>query len=97
VIGIVRKIRSLHVSIKFTLTIGIVVVVTVAGVIGFSIVRERQFYREEMENHALLLLDTLEVSISDSLYYLNVDFISDLMETLADDEILSSGRVFNPT
>jgi len=62
---------------------------------GLTIQRERQNFRAELEQQAALLLDTLAASGADSLYFLDADFLGDLMLDLGLFEVLVYGRFYD--
>jgi methyl-accepting chemotaxis protein len=68
-------------------------------VISISILtidREQRSFRKELQQQAELLLVTLRVAISDSLYQFDTDALSDMMEALGQDrEILAFGRIYD--
>jgi len=81
--------------IKLTIIIALTVIITITSVTHLYIIREQKAFRIELQQQAGLLLDTLEAALSDSLYKLDANFMSDLMEVLGEDrQILTSGSVY---
>jgi two-component system, NtrC family, sensor kinase len=61
-----------------------------------AIHREQATFRTELQQQASLLLDTLEITLRDPLYHLDVDFISDLVIALNNQKnLLTSGKVYD--
>ncbi|NEO97582.1 MAG: HAMP domain-containing protein [Symploca sp. SIO2E9] len=79
---------------KLTITMTGLVILAVASVTLLSLRREQQTFKQELEHQAEILLNTLVVTVSDPLYFLNIDFIEELMAGLSEDEILVSGRIY---
>lgn len=81
---------------KLTLTMITLILLVVAAITLLSIRREQQTFRTELQQQADLLLDTLEAATINALYFQDVDFLSDIMESLGEDqEILMSGRIYD--
>ena len=86
--------RSL--SLKLTLLITSLVVTAVGTATMLSIQREQRSFRTELQQQATLLLDTLEIILRDSLYYLEVDLLTDFMGALGQHpELLTSGYIYD--
>ena len=86
--------RSL--SLKLTLLIASLVVTAVGIATGLSIQREQRSFRAELQQQATLLLDTIEISLRDSFYYLDVDLLTDFMGALGQHpELLTSGYLYD--
>ena len=71
-------------ALKLTATITFIVVFVVTVVTFITIRREQQNFQAELEQQAELLLDTLSASTADSLYFLDADFLNDMMINLGD-------------
>ncbi|MDJ0705995.1 MAG: ATP-binding protein [Leptolyngbyaceae cyanobacterium MO_188.B28] len=86
--------RSL--SLKLTLLMTGLVVTAVGIATGLSIHREQRSFRAELEQQAALLLDTIEINLRDSFYFLDVDLLTDFMGTLGEHpELLTSGYLYD--
>ena len=86
--------RSLF--LKLTILITSLVVTAVGGGTVLSIQREQRSFRAELQQQATLLLDTLEITLRDSFYYLEVDWLTDFMGTLGQHpELLTSGYLYD--
>ncbi|MGB3514708.1 MAG: ATP-binding protein [Microcoleaceae cyanobacterium] len=70
------------------------VVMVVAGVTLLSINRQQQNFRSELKKQAEILLDALSITVRDSLYKLDADFMEEIMEQLGEDEVLAAGRIY---
>ncbi|MDJ0555563.1 MAG: ATP-binding protein [Microcoleaceae cyanobacterium MO_207.B10] len=70
------------------------VVMVVACVTGLSLYRQQQNFRTELETQAEILLDALSVTVRDSLYRIDADFMEEIMEQLGEDEVLAAGRIY---
>lgn len=68
---------------------------TVASLTLLALHRQQQTYRTEIEHQAQLMLDTLETVAGDSLYYLDVKRLSDLMQQLGREGVIVSGSVYD--
>ncbi|MEQ9670169.1 ATP-binding protein [Coleofasciculus sp. G2-EDA-02] len=80
---------------KITLAMTTLVIVAVASVTMLSLRRQQETFRDELEQQADLLLDTLVVTTRDSLYFLDVSFMKELMEELGEDQILVAGQIYD--
>jgi len=86
--------RKGSLATKLTLTMTSLVIVAVASVTWLSLHREQQTFRKELEQQAQILLDTVAVTTSDSLYLLDADFMEEIMEQLGTDKVLVAGRIY---
>lgn len=94
--GIQFKWRDWPLVVKLTVVMTSVVVLSVAAVTLLAIHREQGTFRSEYQAQSELLLDALEIAIGDALYFLDLDFLYDMMKALGrDQEIVVSGRVYN--
>ncbi|MCB8942963.1 MAG: HAMP domain-containing protein [Ardenticatenaceae bacterium] len=82
-------------ALKLTVTITGIVVLLVLLVTAISTQRERHNFQAELEQQALLLLDTIAASTVDSLYFLDGDFMVDLMRDIGRAEVLTFGRIYD--
>ncbi|MBE2201933.1 MAG: HAMP domain-containing protein [Anaerolinea sp.] len=82
-------------ALKLMLTITVIVVLAVTIVTLLAIRRERGTFQEELEQQAALLLNTIAASSADSLYFLDTDFLSDLMLDLGRFEVMTFGRIYD--
>jgi len=80
---------------KITLAMTTLVIVAVASVTMLSLRRQQETFRDELEHQADLLLDTLVVATQDSLYFLDVSFMKELMEELGKDQVLVAGQIYD--
>jgi len=80
---------------KITLAMTTLVIVAVASVTMLSLRRQQETFRDELEQQADILLDTLVVTTQDSLYFLDVSFMKELMEELGEDKILVAGQIYD--
>ena len=79
---------------KLTLAMTALVTVAVINVTWLSLRREQQNFRQELENQAETLLNTLTVATIDALYFGNVDYIQDIVEQLRSDRVLIAARIY---
>ncbi|NEN88788.1 MAG: PAS domain S-box protein [Okeania sp. SIO3H1] len=79
---------------KLTLAMTGLVVVVVAGVTWLSVHRQQQNFRTELEKQAEILLNTISITVRDSLYRLDADFMEEIMEQLGEDQVLAAGRIY---
>ncbi|MEM8642567.1 MAG: ATP-binding protein [Cyanobacteria bacterium P01_G01_bin.54] len=92
-----RKWLDSQKSLSFKLTW--IITSLVMGIVGsttfFSIQQEQQNFRTELEYQAQVLLDTLEPTLLDSLYRLDVNPLRDSMKQLGEyQELLTFGAVY---
>lgn len=92
---ITRFWRNRPLAFKLTVIISSIIVFLVVIISALTIQRERQNFRAELEQQAALLLDTLAASGADSLYFLDADFLGDLMLNLGMFEVLVYGRFYD--
>ncbi len=88
------RIRQGSLATKLTLAMTSLVVMVVACVTGLSLYRQQQNFRTELETQAEILLDALSVTVRDSLYRIDADFMEEIMEQLGEDEVLAAGRIY---
>jgi GAF domain-containing protein/HAMP domain-containing protein len=88
--------RNWPLAAKLTLSTTILIVLVVAGITWLSIRREQQTFRAELQQQAELLLNTLVNTVSDPLYYLDVDWLSATTAGLGEDRgLVTSGRIYD--
>lgn len=87
--------RRWPLALKLTATTTTIVVLVVIVVTMLAAQRERQAFQAELEQQAALLLDTLSASSADALYFLDADFLSDLMANLGRYEVVTFGRIYD--
>ena len=69
-------------TIKITLSLVIMVMAAIISITLLSIRREQHNFQTELKQRAVMLLNALEIASIDALYYLDTDYLSDLMEAL---------------
>lgn len=91
-----EKFRSRKVSLVKKLTIAMtgLVIMVVASVTWLSLELQQQTFKQELEQQANILLETLSIASADSLDVLDVVFIQKLMEQLGMAQILVSGHIY---
>ncbi len=82
-------------ALRLTTIITIVVILVVVFVSVVTVQRERNNYQSELEQQLTLLLDTLAASSADSLYFLEADYLSDLMRDLGEFQVVTFGRIYD--
>lgn len=87
--------RNWSLALKLTITITFIVVLVVTVVTFITIRRERQNFQAELEQQAELLLNTLSASTADSLYFLDADFLNDMMINMGEYEVVGFGRIYD--
>ncbi len=88
--------RQRPLALKLTLIITLIIVVIVSVITALTVRRERQNFQRELEQQAVLLLNTLSASGADSLYFLEADYLSDVMLDLGQFEVVTHGRYYDP-
>ncbi len=90
------KWRNCPLTCKLSLSMIILVIIAVTTVTLLSTLREQKSYRIELEKQAVLLIDAVTAAISNSLYYLNINEISDVITKLKkNSELLTFVRVYD--
>jgi signal transduction histidine kinase/CheY-like chemotaxis protein len=87
--------KNWSLALKLTSTITLIVVLIVTAITLISIGRERQNFQAELEQQAELLLNTLSASAADSLYFLDGDFLNDMMVDLGEYEVVTFGQIYD--
>ena len=80
---------------KLTLVMTSLVVITIGSATSVSIYRNHRIFRQEMEQQAEVLLNTLIISTTDSLYFGNVELLDDIIDELTFREILLSSYAYS--
>lgn len=83
-------------ALKLTLIITLIIVMVVTVITTLTVYRERQNFQSELEQQADLLLNTLAASGADSLYFLEADYLSDVMRDLGEFQVVTHGRYYDP-
>ncbi|MCP4363388.1 MAG: GAF domain-containing protein [Chloroflexi bacterium] len=91
------KWRSWSLVTKLTLVMVLMIVITVASTTLFSIRREQQSFRTELQQQAGLLLLLESGAVADPLHNLDVASLQELMAELVTEEIVISARVYDET
>ncbi len=83
-------------AVKLAVMLTMAIVVTAVSITLLLVRREQQTFRAELEQQADLLLDALTAAAADSLHFLDLDVLADIMESLGQDQlILVSGRFYD--
>lgn len=82
-------------ALKLTFLITTIVVLVVAIITTLAVRRERQTFGSELEQQAVLLLNTLSASGADSLYLEDADYLADLMRSLGEFDVIMFGRYYD--
>ena len=82
-------------ALRLTLFITAIIVLIVFFVTTLTIRRERESFRLELQQQALLLLQTITASSADFLYTLDADYLSDLMRDLGRADVVLFGRIYD--
>ena len=82
-------------ALRLTLFITAIIVLVLFFVTILTIRRERESFRLELQQQALLLLQTITASSADSLYTLDADYLSDLMRDLGQADVVLFGRIYD--
>ncbi len=72
----------LSITVILTLSMVLVIAVVMALTTVMDVHRERTLFREQLEERALLLADTLNETLADPLYFLDVDEIRDTVSVM---------------
>ena len=90
--------RGIRFGIASILTMNMVLIVglLMTTITVLDIRRERNISHDELEKQGLLLVNTLNHSLSDPLYYSDVDKLRDIAEVVRDQPDVRSVRVFTP-
>ncbi|NKQ37505.1 MAG: response regulator [Chloroflexi bacterium] len=82
-------------ALRLTFFITAIIVLVVFFVTALTIRRERESFRLELQQQALLLLQTITASSVDFLYTLDADYLSDLMRDLGRANVVASGSIYD--
>ncbi|MDJ0715057.1 MAG: ATP-binding protein [Prochloraceae cyanobacterium] len=80
---------------KLTLVMTGLVSISIGSATFVSIYRNHQIFRQEMEQQAEVLLNTLLISTTDSVYFGNFELLNDIIDELTLQKILLSSRIYN--
>ena len=73
------------------------VAVSIAGVTWLSVNREQRTFQQSLQKQAEVLLETMDVSVTDALYYEDGDFLDDLIQTIGrESSLVLGGRIYDP-
>ena len=87
--------RQIPLGFKLTLVMTSLVAVTVAITTSVSIYRNQKIFRQELEQQAEVLLNTLIIATADSLYFGNVELLEDMIDELTFQETLLASRAYH--
>jgi signal transduction histidine kinase len=82
-------------ALKLTFIITCIIVAVVSIITALTVQRERQTFQRELEQQAVLLLDTLSASGADALIRLEADYLSDVMLDLGAFGVVMYGRYYD--
>lgn len=90
------KFQGKRVSLVQKLTIAMtgLVIVVVTSVTWLSLQLQQQSFKQELEQQANLLLETLSIASAEPLAVSDVQFLTRLMEQLGTTQILVSGHIY---
>ncbi len=77
------------------MTMSMLVIFSVVSVTFISVKREEHNFRKELEQQAETLLNTLSAATADQLYISDVEFVENVIDELANDRILISGKIYD--
>ncbi len=80
---------------QLTLVITLTTIALITGVTLLDMQREQQTFRNELQQQATLLLDTLAGLLADSLYPLDSSTLEDAMKKLSADWVVTFARVYD--
>ena len=87
--------KNLSFTVKIALGITLSITLGIGGVTVFSIFRQQQSYKNELEIQGQAMLELLNVLTRDALYTLDADLLSEMMETLGTEGQVIFGRVYD--
>ncbi len=73
----------------------LLVLAVVLALTLFSIRRERESFRQELEDQATLMLETLPLTIRDQLYQLEIDELVDVANVVGDSEMVTLLKIYD--
>ena len=91
----IRPWQQRPLALRLTLFITAIIVLVVFFVTALTIRRERESFRLELQQQALLLLQTIIASSADFLYTLDADYLADLMRDLGQADVVLFGRIYD--
>ncbi|MDJ0903107.1 MAG: ATP-binding protein [Xenococcus sp. MO_188.B8] len=87
--------RQIPLGFKLTLVMTSLVAFSVAITTSVSIYRNQKIFRQELEQKAEVLLNTLIIATADSLYFGNVELLEDMIDELTFQETILASRAFH--
>ena len=87
--------RQIPLGWKLTLVMTSLVTTTVAITTFVSIDRNHQIFRQELEQQAEVLLNTLIIATADSLYFGNVELLQDMIDELTVQQNILTSRAYH--
>ncbi|MGK7895616.1 MAG: ATP-binding protein [Xenococcus sp. (in: cyanobacteria)] len=87
--------RQIPLGWKLTLVMTSLVTVTVAITTSVSIDRNHNIFRQELEQQAEVLLNTLIIATADSLYFGNVELLQDIIDELTIQQNILTSRAYH--
>ncbi|MGK7915652.1 MAG: ATP-binding protein [Prochloraceae cyanobacterium] len=87
--------RQIPLGGKLTLVMTSLVAVAVVITTSVSIYRNHQIFRQELEQQAEVLLNTLIIATTDSLYFGNVELLADIIDELAIQDTVLASRAYH--
>ena len=80
---------------KLTLVMTGLVIISIGSATSVSLVRNRTIFRQELEQQAEVLLNTLSISTADSLYFGDAELLDDIIDELTVRKTLLSSLAYN--
>src|SRR4030095_14824897 len=82
-------------AVKLGAIMVLMVSIAIIGVTLLSIRREEENFRHELEQQALLVLDTMELTSIDAMYKLDVNYLQNFMGDIGTSETGVTGRIYD--
>ncbi len=89
-----RLFRDLPLGSKLAGLSSLLVLAVVLVLTLFSMRRERESFRQELESQATLMLETLPLTIRDQLYQLQIDELQDVANVVGDNERVTLLKIY---
>ncbi len=86
--------RRESLAAKLALFMMALVIVAVASITWLSLRREQQHFRQELEQQAETLLNTLIVVTANALYFGDIEFMEEVIDQLSENQVLVAGRIY---
>lgn len=87
--------RTWPLATRLIITITALIALVVSSITVLSIRREQSTFQSELEEQAILLLETIDEVSANPLYNLDVDFLEEIVQELDETNLITSARIYD--